>query len=99
MLRYLLGVGVGFSFSSKNDGEGPKIAMADDFAETFLGKEPGGSDPAFDHVGIAPASHVMRSLLQDALWSLNDVSGPKAFVERWGKLQPLHREHLRQAFS
>jgi hypothetical protein len=73
MLRHLLGVGVGFSFSSKNDGEGPKIAMADDFAEMFLGKEPGGSDPAFDHVGIAPAGHVMRSLLNTALRTLNNV--------------------------
>jgi hypothetical protein len=48
MLRHLLGGGVGFLFSSKDDGEGSEIAMADDFAEMFLGKEPRGSDPALD---------------------------------------------------
>src|SRR5438270_6246452 len=99
MLRDLLGGSVGFMFSSENDGDGPEISMTDDLAEMRLGKQPGGCDPAFNHVGITPASHVVCSLLDTALRTLNDVCGAKAFVQRGRKLQPLDRKHFSHTFA
>ena len=38
MLRHLLGGGVGFSFSSEDNGKSPEVSMADDFTEVFFCK-------------------------------------------------------------
>ena len=84
MLRHFLRRGVGMAFSTEDDGKSPRVSMADNLAEVLFSKQPSRCNPTLDHVRMAPARHVMGSLLHAALRALNDVGGSKAFYSEGG---------------
>jgi hypothetical protein len=82
ILRHILR-SVGLLLSSKMNGQGPQMFMADDFAEMLFREQPGRRYPALDHVSVAPAGDVGCPLLHAALRALDDIRRPQALVQRW----------------
>ena len=61
--------------ATKNGCQRPEGGVTINAAEVLFGKQPSGSDPALHHIGITPASHVVRAALDSTLRALDDVGG------------------------
>jgi len=62
----------------------PRVRMTINAAEMLLREQPSRSDPALDHVGVAPTRDVVRAALDAALRAFDDVGGGQALVRHAG---------------